>query len=150
MFHYLGIKNVSLQSIMQKTLFFSLFIFVSLASRAQGLPSDTTNTDTTLQGAKMRELVVTKDRRLPVFPSKVAKDTGPRVKSLSEIIGAKATDYVMHPFAFKQRKKEKRDRKALQKLRELELIKTNDELLREALWREGIDPDSLLRARGAE
>lgn len=135
---------------MQRTLFFSLLLFLPLASRAQALPSDTAAADTTLQGAKMRELLVTKDRRLPVFAGKVAKETTPRVPSLSDVIGAKATDYVMHPFAFKQRKKEKRDRKALQKLRELELIKSNDELLREALWREGIDPDSLLRARGVE
>lgn len=135
---------------MKRAIFFSFLVSVALASQAQSAPSDSTAADTTLQGAKMRELMVTKDKRLPIFPGKEAKNNGPRVPSLSDIIGAKATDYIMHPFAFKQRKKEKRDRKAMKKLRELDLLKTNDELLREALWREGIDPDSLLRARGVQ
>jgi hypothetical protein len=54
---------------------------------------------------------------------------------------------IMHPFAFKSRKEERRRRKAMQKLWEYEHIKTNNELLREALIREGIDPDSLLHVR---
>ena len=125
---------------------FSLFFSCALVAGAQE-KTDTAQTDTTLSGAKMKEVVVTKDRRLPIFVSPETKDRGPRVKTLSEIIGAKATDMIMHPFAFRQRRQERRRRKAMQKLWEYEHIKSNNELLREALVREGIDPDSLLHVR---
>lgn len=126
-------------------LFFGL---LTLAAHvfAQGEKKDTAQVDTTLQGVKMKEVVVTKDKRLPIFVSPQAKDMGPRVKTLSEIIGQKATDYIMHPFAFKSRKEERRRKKALKKLWEYEHIKTDNELLREALIREGIDPDSQMKA----
>ena len=121
----------------------SLFALRSQAQERQ----DTTATDTTLQGVKMKEVVVTKDKRLPIFVSPETKEQGPRVKSLSDIIGAKATDMIMHPLAVKQRRVERRKRKAMQQLWEYSQIKTNDELLREALLREGIDPDSLIHVR---
>ena len=157
---------------MRKIVLFSLFLLCALVLRAQETGRaatlavqetgraatlavqetgradgrvDTTATDTTLQGAKMKELIVTKDKRLPIFASPSTSQQQPHVKTLSEIIGRKATDYIMHPFAFKQRKEEKRRRKAIKKLEEFSRIKTNNELLREALIREGIDPDSLLR-----
>lgn len=123
------------------------FVWCTCQLWAQSAKSDTTQTDTTMQGVKMREVIVTKDRRLPIFVSPETKTQGPRVKTLSELIGPKATDMIMHPFAFKSRKEERRRRKAMQKLWEYEHIKTNNELLREALIREGIDPDSLLHVR---
>lgn len=123
---------------------FSLLFTLRLGAQER---SDTTVTDTTLRGAKMKEVIVTKDRRLPVFVSSETKQLQPRVKGLSEIIGAKATDMIMHPFAVRQRKEEKRHRKAMKKLWEYEHVKSNGELLREALIREGIDPDSLIHAR---
>ena len=95
----------------------------------------------------MKEIVVTKDRRLPIFASPETKETGPRVPTLSDLIGHKVTDMIMHPFAFKQRKEERRRKKIAKKLWEFEHVKSNNELLREALIREGIDPDSLLRVR---
>ena len=125
-------------------LHFSLF---TSYSQAQEQKTDSMQNDTTLQGVKMREIIVTKDRRLPVFVSPETKNTVPRVPRLSDIIGSKATDMIMHPFAFKSRKEERRRRKAMQKLWEYEHVKTNNELLREALIREGIDPDSLLHVR---
>ena len=114
---------------------------------AQEQKTDTTANDTTLRGVKMKEIVVTKDRRLPIFASPKAKETGPRVPTLSDLIGHKATDMIMHPFAIKQRKEERRRKKIAKKLWEYEHVKSNNELLREALIREGIDPDSLLRVR---
>ena len=128
---------------------FVLFLLLpaGLALHAQAERTDTAQTDTTLSGVKMKEVVITKDKRLPIFVSPETKDQVPRVKSLSEIIGSKATDMIMHPFAFKSRKEERRRRKAMQKLWEYEHVKTNNELLREALIREGIDPDSLLHVR---
>ena len=65
--------------------------------------------------------------------------------NLSDLIGRRATDMIMHPFAIKQRKEERRRKKVLKKLWEYEHIKTDRELIREALLREGIDPDSLMR-----
>ena len=114
---------------------------------AQEQKTDTTANDTTLRGVKMKEIVVTKDRRLPIFASPKTKETGPRVPTLSGLIGHKATDMIMHPFAIKQRKEERRRKKIAKKLWEYEHVKSNNELLREALIREGIDPDSLLRVR---
>ena len=115
--------------------------------RAQSERKDTLNPDTTLQGVKMREVVVTKDRRLPIFVNPQTTPQAPRVKSLSEIIARKATDMILHPFAVKRRKEERRRKKVDKKLWEFDHIKTDNELLREALIKEGIDPDSLLRLK---
>lgn len=112
---------------------------------AQSEKQDTTKSDTTLQGVKMKEVIVTKDKRLPIFVSPQTKEAQPHVPSLSDLIGGKATDMIMHPFAFKSRREERRRRKVMKKIWEYEHVKTNNELLREALIREGIDPDSLMR-----
>lgn len=129
---------------MRKIIISILLILCTVAVQAQE-KKDTTSNDTTLKGAKMKEVVVTKDKRLPIFVSPETKNMGPRVPSVSDIIGAKATDMIMHPFAFKSRKEERRRRKVLKKLWEYDHVKSNTELLREALIREGIDPDSLMR-----
>ena len=129
---------------MRRIIISILLILCALAVQAQE-KKDTTSNDTTLKGAKMKEVVVTKDKRLPIFVSPETKNMGPRVPSVSDIIGAKATDMIMHPFAFKSRKEERRRRKVLKKLWVYDHVKSNTELLREALIREGIDPDSLMR-----
>ena len=131
---------------MQRLSLLPLILLFSVALHAQEA-KDTTATDTTLQGAKMKEIIVTKDHRLPIFVDPEVKQQTPRVKTLSDILGHKTVDMIMHPFAIKQRKTERRKRKAMQQLWEYSQIKTNDELLREALIREGIDPDSLLHVR---
>ncbi len=125
-------------------LFYSLF---ALHVQAQEERVDTAAIDTTMKGVKMREVVVTKDRRLPVFVNPETRKQQPRVPTVSDIIGRKATDMIMHPLAFKERKEERRRRKAMRKLWEFEHVKSNNELLREALIREGIDPDSLIHVR---
>ena len=131
---------------MKRTLLLIMLVLSAHLVWAQNEKKDTTRTDTTLQGVQMKEVIVTKDKRLPVFVSPQTKVAQPRVKSVSDIIGKKATDMILHPFAFKSRKEERRRKKALQKLWEYEHVKTNEELLREALIREGIDPDSLKQA----
>lgn len=130
---------------MKRILLLITLVFCAHLAWAQSEKKDTAQTDTTLQGAKMKEVLVTKDRRLPIFVSPKTKEATPHVPSVSDIIGKKATDMIMHPFAFKSRKEERRRKKALKKLWEYEHIKTDGELLREALIREGIDPDSLMR-----
>ena len=99
-----------------------------------------------VKGDTLREIIVTKDRRLPIFTSPESRAQQPRVPNVSDIIGRKATDMILHPFAFAQRKKDKHKKKAKQKLWEYEQIKTDEDLIRAALLREGIDPDSLIRA----
>lgn len=127
-------------------LFFHISFFI-LPISAQEQKKDTLNPDTTLQGVKMKEVIVTKDRRLPIFVNPQTGPNVPHVKSFGEIIGRKATDMIMHPFAVKRRKEERRRKKIDKKLWEYDHIKTDNELLREALIKEGIDPDSLLHLR---
>ncbi len=74
-------------------------------------------------------------------------DMGPRVPNVSDVIGAKATDKIMHPFAVGRRKKERHRRKMERLLREYEQIQTPNEALIEAMRQEGINVDSLLEIR---
>ncbi|MBQ8968599.1 MAG: hypothetical protein IJ064_02535 [Bacteroidaceae bacterium] len=118
----------------------------ALTLQAQNKAEEYTDTLPHVKGDTLREVIITKDSRLPVFVSSEAKDV-PRQKSISDIIGRRATDMIMHPFAFSQRKEERRRKKILKKLKEYDLIKTDEELIRAALLREGIDADSLLQMR---
>lgn len=62
--------------------------------------------------------------------------------SVSDVIGGKATDKILHPFAVKDRKREKkhaRDRKILTEYEELGRIKTFEELLDEAIRQQAIE-----------
>ncbi len=68
------------------------------------------------------------------------------VKGLSDLIGSKANDKIMHPFAVKQRKRERHQRKMARILQQYDMVESERDLLLEALRREGIDPDSLMNA----
>lgn len=70
-------------------------------------------------------------------------DIMPHKKGLSDIIPGSVTDRILHPFAIKQRKREKHKKKMMKVLRDYDHIADPNEQLREALRREGIDPDSL-------
>ena len=62
--------------------------------------------------------------------------------SVSDVIGGKATDKILHPFATKERKREKkhaRDRKILEEYEKLGRIKTFEELLDEAIRQQAIE-----------
>lgn len=126
---------------MNRLLLFSLFLSFAIVVRGQTKQDSVPQ----LEGDTLREVIVTKDRRLPIFVQQ--RETMPRVKTLSEILGPALVDKIMHPFAFKQRKQERHNKKARKKMAEYSLIKTPDELIREALIQEGIDPDSLLRVK---
>lgn len=82
--------------------------------------------------------------RLNIYPY----DIMPHTKGISEIIGSSANDKIMHPLAIKQRKKERHQRKMKKLLEEYDQLKSPNELLKEALRKEGIDPDSLEALRG--
>lgn len=62
--------------------------------------------------------------------------------SVSDVIGGKATDKILHPFAVKERKRDKkhaRDRKILEEYEKLGRIKTFEELLDEAVRQQAIE-----------
>ncbi|MCD8304424.1 MAG: hypothetical protein LUC86_06310 [Prevotellaceae bacterium] len=93
----------------------------------------------------LKTVVVTDDGRLPIRVSDEARE---RIgtKSLGDIIGGKAMDMMMHPFAIKQRKRERHRKKMARILRQYDMVSSEHDLLLEALRREGIDPDSLINA----
>lgn len=65
----------------------------------------------------------------------------PSTPSLSDVIDKISpglTDKILHPFAFKDRRKAKKHKRDKKVLEEFDRVKTFDELVREALEREGI------------
>ena len=62
--------------------------------------------------------------------------------SVSDVLGPRITDKIMHPFAVKDRKRDKkhaRDRKILEEYEELGRVKTFEELLDEAIRQQAIE-----------
>ena len=62
--------------------------------------------------------------------------------SLRVVLGARVTDKIMHPFAIKDRKRDKkhaRDRKILEEYEQLTRVKTFEELLDEAIRKQAIE-----------
>ena len=123
------------------------------------LPSDTTkNTQTkpTKQDTSvaytdtLEELSVKADKELRVVDviNKSLNNglTQPKQKSVSDIIGKKATDYIMHPFAWKERKKEKKHKKDKEALVKLDAAKTYEDELTEAIYRQ-LQEDSIANAK---
>ncbi len=122
-----------------------MLIASTLTARAQerrDTVPDTPMSDT------LKTVVVTEDGRLPIHVSDAAKERI-STKSMSDILGESVTDKMMHPFAISQRKKERHKRKMDRILREYDMIKTDHDLLIEALLREGINVDSLMNAHKA-
>lgn len=123
------------------------------------LPSDTTkNTQTnpTKQDTSvaytdtLEELSVKADKDLRVVDviNKSLNNglTQPKQKSVSDIIGKKTTDYIMHPFAWKERKKEKKHKKDKEALVKLDAAKTYEDELTEAINRQ-LREDSIAAAK---
>ena len=62
--------------------------------------------------------------------------------SVSDVLGPRITDKIMHPFAVKDRKRDKkhaRDRKILEEYEQLGRVKTFEELLDEAIRQQAIE-----------
>jgi len=95
----------------------------------------------------LKEVEVRTDSNLRVneaIRQSIEKMAGNRIgtKSVSDVIGGKATDVIMHPFAIKDRKREKkhaRDRKILLEYERMERVKTFEELLDEAIHQQAIE-----------
>lgn len=88
--------------------------------------TETTKVDT------LRELEVGGQKRLRVLDvleeTRKKQKKQPGQKGISDVIGGKATDYIMHPFAIKERRKEKRNKKAMDALEKLDARTYEDEL----------------------
>ena len=74
----------------------------------------------------------------------IAREKAARIGTLnvSDVIGGKVTDKIMHPFAVKDRKRDKkhaRDRKILEEYEQLGHVKTFEELLDEAVRKQAIE-----------
>ena len=126
-----------------------LFSFVmmtdTLENRPQddGLPTDT-----------LREVVIIPDSLLPV--DRVIRESlgqeqvikVPKVSDVLDKLSPGLTDKIMHPFAFKERKHERRKQRSLKVLDEYSRVKTFDELLRQAYEQQIIEDSlQLLRAK---
>ncbi len=115
----------------------------SLENRPQddGIPTDT-----------LREVIIIPDSLLPV--DRVIRESlgqeqvikVPKVSDVLDRLSPGLTDKVMHPFAIKERKHERRKQRHLKVMEEYSRVKTFDELLRDAYERQILE-DSLQRLR---
>ena len=115
----------------------------SLENRPQddGIPTDT-----------LREVIIIPDSLLPV--DRVIRESlgqeqvikVPKVSDVLDRLSPGLTDKVMHPFAIKERKHERRKQRHLKVMEEYSRVKTFDELLRDA-YEQQILEDSLQRLR---
>ncbi|MBR6141930.1 MAG: hypothetical protein IKQ37_09270 [Bacteroidaceae bacterium] len=111
------------------------------AQQNQTPPDDTLDVDT------LRQVEVLGDSVLRVneaIRQTIGREKAARIGTLSvsDVIGSKATDKILHPFAVKDRKRDKkhaRDRKILKEYEELGRIKTFEELLDEAIRQQAIE-----------
>ncbi|MBR0274525.1 MAG: hypothetical protein IJQ59_10645 [Bacteroidaceae bacterium] len=128
------------------TTLLSLLFMGSMLPQEQQQEQDIIPTDT------MREVVIFPDSLLPI--ERITRESlrqrkDIKVPSVSDILNRVSptlNDKIMHPFAFKQRKHDRRKKKQQQTLEEYSRVKTFDELLREAYEQQMLE-DSLLRIR---
>lgn len=105
----------------------------------------------TLQADTLREVVVRPDSVLPVvrvLEKTVGRSRGPRSVSLGDVIEKVAPglqDKMLHPFAIKQRKSERRKKKMRQVLENYDRQKTFNELLDEAVKRQQMEAERAKR-----
>lgn len=105
----------------------------------------------TLQADPLREVVVRPDSVLPVvrvLEKTVGRSRGPRSMSLGDVIEKVAPglqDKMLHPFAIKQRKSERRKKKMRRVLENYDRQKTFNELLDEAVKRQQMEDERAKR-----
>ena len=111
------------------------------ALRGNALPQDTLRRDT------LKQVDVRGDSVLRVNEAirrSIGKEQGTRIgyPSVSDVLGPRITDKILHPFAVKDRKRDKkhaRDRKILEEYERLLREKTFEELLDEAIRKQAIE-----------
>ena len=109
-----------------------------------------TDTTETTKVDTLRELEVGGQKRLRVLDvleeTRKKQRKQPGQKGISDVLGGKATDYIMHPFAIKDRRKEKRNKKAMEALDKLEATRTYEDELTDAIKRQLME-DSIAKAK---
>ena len=123
-----------------KRLFTTLFAALTFGTLSAQL-RDTTLIDT------LREVEVRGDSILRVNEAirrAIGKENSTRIgyPSVSDVLGPRITDKIMHPFAIKDRKRDKkhaRDRKILEEYEQSFRVKTFEELLDEAIRQQAIE-----------
>ena len=118
-----------------------LLLFVLTAGTLCAQETDSLRADT------LREVEVKSDSMLRVNEAirrsiKDAKEGRIGYPSVSDVLGPRITDRIMHPFAIKDRKRDKkhaRDQKVMKQYEESLRIKTFDELLDEAIRQQAIE-----------
>ena len=114
------------------------------------LSADTLNVDT-LGVDTLREVTVRAGKHIPlpgmVINPKMKEEVvpPPSLSSVLEKLSPGINDKITHPFAIKQRKKERRRKRSLKALEDFDKVKTFDELLHEA-YRRQMHEDSVQRA----
>lgn len=120
--------------------------------------ADSVRTGDSVRVDTLKEVEVRSDSILrinEVIRQTIGRGNGNRIgtKSVSDIIGGKATDIIMHPFAIKDRKREKkhaRDQRILKEYEQMERAKTFEELLDEAIRQQAIEDGKELPQRSGK
>ena len=126
-----------------------LLLVVSLLQpvTAQTPRRDSVARDTKMRVDTLRQVEVRADSQLRVndaIRQTLERERAARIgtMSVSDVIGSKLTDKIMHPFAVKERRREKkhaRDRQILKEYEELGRVKSFEELLDEAIRKQAIE-----------
>lgn len=128
-------------------------VLPTLAVQSNPLPqADTLDVDT------LRQIEVRADSMLRVneaIRQTIEREKASRISvpTVSDVIGAGLTDKILHPFAIKERKREKkhaRDRKILEEYEKLGRVKTFEELLDEAIRQQAIEDGKELPAQSGK
>ena len=121
------------------------FILLSDSLAVSTEQIDSIRTDT------LQEVIVLPLHRLPiedVLRESLDRQESLHVPTLSEILEKSRPgllDVIMHPFAFKQRRREKRKRQSMKVLEDYDRVRCFDELIREAYERQMFE-DSLMNS----
>lgn len=120
------------------------------------LPDDNDSTQTAPRDTAvsvndtLREVEVKAEKELRVLDlinkSIKSRPAEPKQKSVSDVIGSRATDYIMNPTAWRERRKEKNLKRTKENLKRLDAAKTFEEELTEAINRQ-LREDSIAEAR---
>lgn len=132
---------------MKRPLLLLLAVFLLQPVTAQTPRRDSVARDTKMRVDTLRQVEVRADSQLRVndaIRQTLERERAARIgtMSVSDVIGSKLTDKIMHPFAFKERRREKkhaRDRQILKEYEELGRVKSFEELLDEAIRKQAIE-----------
>ena len=138
---------------MPRSLFTIVLTTAAIAANAQLVQPDSIRSELTVQGDTLREIIIEGDRDLPIEEA-IRNSIGnqPRQMSLGDVLDRLSpglSDKILHPFAAKERKKERRRRRWMERIEEFGKVQTFDEMLREA-YEQQMMLDSIARLQKQE